>query len=47
MYSLNFILNGEDPFSESREGKDSNEYVSKNQRLKWNVIKHKDQMKHS
>jgi hypothetical protein len=34
MYSLNFISNGEDPLSESRDGKDSNEYVSKNQRLK-------------
>ena len=28
---------------ENMEGKDSNECVSKNQRLKWNVIKHKDQ----
>ena len=45
MYSLNFISNGEDSLLESRDGKDSNEYVSKTQRLRWNIIKHKDQMK--
>ena len=28
---------------ENKEGKDSNEAVSKNQRLKWNVTKYRDQ----